>query len=91
LCATIVLQIACQENRCEPTLFALGVMRHVRVTHSRQFTGSVFVGVSMRVRTVGDDLCVFVGQQLRREFLIRSLVEIVPSIAILLALLGFDA
>ncbi len=29
-------------------------MRHVLVTHRRQFTGSVFAGVSMRVRTVGE-------------------------------------
>ena len=45
-------------------------MRHVGVAHRRQFTGSVFAGVSMRVRTVGDDLGVFVGQQLWREFLV---------------------
>jgi uncharacterized damage-inducible protein DinB len=52
-----------------PTLFAFGVVRHVRVAQRRQFTGGVFAGVSMRVRTVGDDLGVFVGQQRRREFL----------------------
>jgi hypothetical protein len=44
-------------------------MRHVRIAQRRQFTGGVFAGVSMRVRTVGNDLGVFVGQQLRREFL----------------------
>ena len=52
-----------------PALFALRIMPNVRVAHGRQFTGGVFAGVSMRVRTVGDDLSIFVGQQLWREFL----------------------
>jgi hypothetical protein len=52
-----------------PTLFAFGIVRHVFVTHRRQFTGGVFAGMSMRVSTVGDDLGVFVGQQLRCDFL----------------------
>jgi len=42
-------------------------MHHVRVTHRRQFTGSVFAGVSMIVRAVGDDLGILVGQQLRSD------------------------
>jgi hypothetical protein len=45
-------------------LFAVRIVRHIRVAQRRQFTGGVFAGVSMRVRTVGDDLDVFVGQQL---------------------------
>ena len=44
-------------------------MRHVGVTHRRQFTGSVFAGVSMRVGAVGDDFRVLTVQQLRGEFL----------------------
>jgi hypothetical protein len=44
-------------------------MRHVGVTHSRQFTGGVFAGVSMRARVVGHDLSILVRQQLRSEFL----------------------
>jgi len=56
------------ESRFHPTLLALGVMRHVGVTHGRQFTGGVFAGVSMSVRTVGDDLSLFIGQHLRGEF-----------------------
>src|ERR1700728_2478361 len=52
-----------------PALFALRIMPNVRVAHGRQFTGGVFAGVSMRVRAVGNDFCILVGQQLRREFL----------------------
>ena len=44
-------------------------MRNVRVAHSRQFTGGLFAGVSMRARAVGDDLSILVGQQLGCEFL----------------------
>jgi hypothetical protein len=44
-------------------------MRHVGITHGRQFTGGVFAGVSMQARAVGDDLSTLVGQQLRCEFL----------------------
>ena len=51
-----------------PSLFTIGIVRHILVAHRRQFTGSVFAGVSMIVRAVGDDLSVLVGQQLRREF-----------------------
>ena len=40
-------------------------MRDVRVAHGRQFTGGVFAGVSMRVRALGDDLSILVGQQVR--------------------------
>jgi PAS domain S-box-containing protein len=52
-----------------PPLFAFGVVRHVGVSHRRQFTGGVFAGVSMIVRAVGDDLSIFLGQQLGGEFL----------------------
>ena len=55
--------------RCHPSLFAFGIMRYVGVTHRRQFTGGVFTGVSMGVGTIGNDFSVFIGQQLRREFL----------------------
>ena len=51
-----------RKPRFHPALFAFGIVRHVRVTHRRQFTGSVFAGVSMRVRAVGDNLAVLVGQ-----------------------------
>lgn len=44
-------------------------MRHVHITHGRQFTGGVFAGVSMTVRAVGDDLRVLVGQHLRGKFI----------------------
>jgi hypothetical protein len=44
-------------------------MRHAAITHGRQFTGGVFAGVSMGIRAVGDDLNIFIGQQLRGEFL----------------------
>jgi hypothetical protein len=43
-------------------------VRHILVAHRRQFTGSVFAGVSMRIGAVGHDLGVLVGLQLRREF-----------------------
>jgi len=56
-------QVVC---RCRgddhPPLLAFGIVRHVLVAHRRQFTGSVFAGVSMRVRAVGDNLSVLVGQ-----------------------------
>ena len=39
------------------------------VAHRRQFTGSVFNGVSMRVRAVGDNLSILFGQHLWSEFL----------------------
>ena len=58
-----------REARLDPSLLSIGIVCDVRVAHGRQFTGGVFAGVSMRVRTVGDDLSIFVGQQLRREFL----------------------
>ena len=44
-------------------------MRYVLIAHRRQFPGGVFAGVSMTVRTVGDDRGAFVGQQLGCEFL----------------------
>jgi hypothetical protein len=47
--------------RFHPALFAFGVVRHVFVAHRRQFTGSVFAGVSMRACAVGDDLRVLLG------------------------------
>jgi hypothetical protein len=43
-------------------LLALGIMRHVGVTHNRQFTDAVFAGVSMRARAVGHDLSILVRQ-----------------------------
>lgn len=45
-----------------PALFALGIMRNVRIAHRRQFTGGVFAGVSMPVRTVGHDSSILIGQ-----------------------------
>ena len=45
------------------------LLRHVRVTHRRQFTDGVFAGVSMSVRAVGDDLGVLVEQNLGSQFL----------------------
>ena len=54
-----------------PAMLALGIVRYVLVTHRRQFTGGVCAGVSMCVRAVGNDLGVFIGQQLRGEFLDR--------------------
>ena len=48
--------------RFHPTLLTLGIMRHVGVTHSRQFTGGIFAGVSMSAGAVGDDFNIFVGQ-----------------------------
>jgi hypothetical protein len=51
-----------------PPLLSFWIVRYVRVTHRRQFTGGVFAGVSMRVRAVGNDLNILVGQQLRGEF-----------------------
>src|SRR5207245_8748507 len=44
------------------------IMRHVCVTHSCQFTGSVFTSMSMRVRAIGDDLSVLARQQLWGKF-----------------------
>src|SRR5439155_6187445 len=57
-----------RESGFHPPLLSLGIVRHVRVTHGRQFTGGVFAGVSMRVRAVGNDLNILGGQQLRCEF-----------------------
>src|SRR3984885_3103978 len=51
-----------------PSLFTIGIVRHILVAHRRQFTGSVFAGVSMIVRAVGDDLSVLARQQLWGEF-----------------------
>ena len=51
-----------------PALLAFGIVRHIPIAHRRQFTGSVFAGVSMIVRAVRDDLGILVGQQLWREF-----------------------
>jgi hypothetical protein len=59
---TILSSFLYRKTRFHPSLFAFGVVRHVRVTHRRQFTGSVCAGVSMVVRTIGDDLGVFVRQ-----------------------------
>jgi hypothetical protein len=58
-----------RKPRFHPALFAFGIVRHVRVTHRRQFTGGIFTGVSMSVRAVGDDLSFLVGQHLRGKFL----------------------
>jgi hypothetical protein len=44
-------------------------MRHVPVAHRRQFTGSVFAGVSMRIRAVVNNLSILFGQHLWSEFL----------------------
>src|SRR5882762_3110981 len=66
--STILSSLLHWKTRFHPPLFTLGIMRYVRVTHGRQFTGGVFAGVSMRVRAVGDDLSIPVGQQLRSEF-----------------------
>jgi len=52
-----------------PPLLAFGIVRHVGVAHGRQFTGGVFAGVSMRVRTVGHDFSILIGQHLRCKFL----------------------
>src|SRR5215471_5782176 len=52
----------------QPASLPFRIVRNVRVTHRRQFTGSVCTGVSMIVRAVGDDLSVLVRQQLRCEF-----------------------
>src|SRR5579863_9370679 len=56
------------QPRLHPSLLAFWIVRHVGVTHGRQFTGGVFAGVSMRVGTIRNDLNIFIGQQLRREF-----------------------
>ncbi len=45
-----------------PSLLAIGIVRHVGVTHRHQFTGSVCAGVSMEIGAVGDDLGVLVRQ-----------------------------
>src|SRR5882762_2152933 len=66
--STILSSLLHWKTRFHPPLFTLGIMRYVRVTHGRQFTGGVFAGVSMRARAVGDDLSILVGQQLRSEF-----------------------
>jgi hypothetical protein len=66
--STILNSFLHRKPRSHPPLFALRIMRYVRVTHGRQFTGGVFAGVSMQARAVGDDLSILVGQQLRREF-----------------------
>src|SRR5215831_9984912 len=52
-----------------PSLFPFGVVRHLLVTHRRQFTGGVFTGVSMSVVAVSDDLSILIGQHLWSEFL----------------------
>ena len=67
--ATVLRGFLHGKARCHPSLFTLGIMRYVGVTHRRQFTGGVFTGVSMGVGAVGNDLSVFIGQQLGREFL----------------------
>src|SRR5258708_34899694 len=66
--STILSSLLHWKTRFHPSLLALGIMRYVRVTYGRQFTGGVFAGVSMRARAVGDDLSIPVGQQLRSEF-----------------------
>src|SRR6266704_357760 len=65
---TILSSLLHWKIRFHPSLLALRIMRHVGVTHGRQFTGGVFAGVSMRARAVGDDLSILVLQQLRSEF-----------------------
>ena len=66
--STILSSLLHWKTRFHPPLFTLGIMRHIGVTHGRQFTGGVFAGVSMGARAVGDDLSILVGQQLRSEF-----------------------
>jgi hypothetical protein len=57
-----------RKSRFHPSLLSLGIMRHVGVTHGRQFTGGILAGVSMQACAVGNDLSFLVGQQLRSEF-----------------------
>jgi hypothetical protein len=66
--STILSSLLHWKSRFHPSLLSLGIMRHVGVTHGRQFTGGVFAGVSMQARAVGHDLSILVGQQLRCEF-----------------------
>src|ERR1700685_3227619 len=66
--AKILSSLLHRKPRFHPALLALGIMRHVGVTHGRQFTGGVFARVSMHARAVGDDLSILVRQQLRSEF-----------------------
>src|SRR5437660_5174900 len=66
--STILSSLLHWKTRFHPSLLALRIMRYVRVTHGRQFTGGVFAAVSMRARAVGDDLSILVGHQLRSEF-----------------------
>src|SRR6266853_2469137 len=75
--STVLSNLLHWKTRFHPSLLTLGIMRHVGVTHGRQFTGGVFAGVSMRARAVGDDLSILVGQQLRSEFfdLFRGYVQ----------------
>ena len=56
-----------RQPRLHPSLLSFWIMRHVGVAHRRQFTGGVLTGVSMSVCAVGDDLDIFIGQQLRSE------------------------
>jgi len=51
-----------------PPLLAIGIVHHILVAHRRQFTGSVFTGMSMRVRAISDDLSVLARQQLWSKF-----------------------
>src|ERR1700746_467719 len=55
-----------------PALFTVRIVRHVLVTHRRQFTGSVFAGVSIIVRAVGDDLRFLLGNNCGASSLMRS-------------------
>src|SRR6202049_4990844 len=58
-----------RKPRFHPPLLALGIMRYVGVAHGRQFTGGVFAGMSMRVRAVGYDFSILIGQYLWCKFL----------------------
>src|SRR5215472_2027306 len=58
----------CGKASFHPALFTFGIVRDILVPHGRQCTGGVFAGVSKRVRAVGDDRGILVGQQLRSEF-----------------------
>jgi hypothetical protein len=53
-----------RESGINPVLLTLGIVTHIRVAQRRQFTGSVFRGVSGRAGTVNDDLSVSIRKEL---------------------------
>src|SRR6267143_250345 len=67
--STILSSLLHWKTRFHPSLLALWIMRYVRVTHGRQFTGGVFAGMSMSVRAVGHNFSILIGQHLRCKFL----------------------